>query len=229
MSEPVIAIKNMSRHFRMGGEIVRALDGVSLSIDAGEYVAIIGPSGSGKSTLMNLIGCLDSPTEGNYALDGEEVSRLDDDDLAEIRNHKIGFVFQSFNLLARSSAVDNVALPLVYAGKSRRERRAHAERALERVGLADRKTHRPEELSGGQRQRVAIARALVGTPKILLCDEPTGALDQTTGQEIIALFETLNREGVTVLLVTHDKNIAARTRRRVELIDGKIAKDESQN
>jgi putative ABC transport system ATP-binding protein len=221
----VIDIRGVSRHFVLGGQTVKALSSVSLRIDRGEYVAVIGPSGSGKSTLMNVIGCLDLPTAGDYALDGIEVARLDDDALAEIRNRKIGFVFQSFNLLPRNTALDNVALPLLYSGITRRRRRELAAAALKRVGLADRMDHHPEQLSGGQRQRVAIARALVNDPALLLADEPTGALDQATGREIVALFEQLNTDGVTVVLVTHDHNLAARAKRRVEIVDGQIAKD----
>jgi putative ABC transport system ATP-binding protein len=216
----------MERVFRMGADEVHALAGVDLTVEPGEYVAITGPSGSGKTTLMNLIGCLDSPTAGSYALDGEEVSQLDDDALSEIRSRKIGFVFQSFNLLPRASALDNVALPLIYAGEPRRRRRAAAERALERVDLADRAHHRPDQLSGGQRQRVAIARALVNAPSLLLADEPTGNLDQKTGAEIVRLFEQLNREGMTVVMVTHDPELARRAARRVHIVDGLIDRDE---
>jgi len=223
---PVIEARGLERDFVMGDTVVRALRGVNLRIDPGEYVAIIGPSGSGKTTLMNLIGCLDTPTSGRYVLDGEEVSAMDDDSLSHMRNEKIGFVFQTFNLLPRATALDNVALPLVYADTSRKERRAAARRALERVELADRTDHRPDQLSGGQRQRVAIARALVNEPKLLLADEPTGALDQRTGAEIIKLFEQLNREGVTIVIVTHDPAIAARTRRQVRIVDGQIVSDE---
>ncbi len=222
----VIDARGLERDFTMGDTVVRALRGVNLRIDPGEYVAIIGPSGSGKTTLMNLIGCLDTPTAGTYVLDGEEVSTMDDDSLSHVRNEKIGFVFQTFNLLPRATALDNVALPLVYAAASRKERRAAARRALERVELGDRVDHRPDQLSGGQRQRVAIARALVNEPKLLLADEPTGALDQRTGAEIIKLFETLNREGVTIVIVTHDPAIAARTRRQVRIVDGQIVSDE---
>ncbi|HVE87604.1 MAG TPA: ABC transporter ATP-binding protein [Myxococcales bacterium] len=210
----------------MGDTVVRALRGVNLRIDPGEYLAIIGPSGSGKTTLMNLIGCLDTPTSGRYVLDGQEVSAMDDDALSHVRNEKIGFVFQTFNLLPRATALDNVALPLVYADASRKERRAAARRALERVELADRMDHRPDQLSGGQRQRVAIARALVNEPKLLLADEPTGALDQRTGAEIIGLFEALNQQGVTIIIVTHDPAIAARTRRQIRIVDGQVVSDE---
>jgi len=222
----VIQAQDLERDFPMGDSTVRALRGVSFRIHPGEYVAITGPSGSGKTTLMNLIGCLDSATSGTYWLDGEEVSLLDDDALSHVRNEKIGFVFQTFNLLPRTTALDNVALPLLYAEVGRRERRAAARRALERVELADRTDHRPDQLSGGQRQRVAIARALVNEPKLLLADEPTGALDQRTGAEIIKLFEQLNREGVTIVLVTHDPEIARRTRRQLRLVDGAIVADE---
>jgi len=223
---PVIEAQGLERDFVMGDTVVRALRGVDLKIDPGEYVAIIGPSGSGKTTLMNLIGCLDTPTSGRYVLDGQEVSAMDDDSLSHVRNEKIGFVFQTFNLLPRATALDNVALPLVYADASRKERRAAARRALERVELADRTDHRPDQLSGGQRQRVAIARALVNEPKLLLADEPTGALDQRTGAEIIKLFEQLNQEGVTIVIVTHDPAIASRTRRQVRIGDGQIVSDE---
>jgi putative ABC transport system ATP-binding protein len=225
--DPVIDIVDLEREFLLGTTTVRALRGVNVRIQPGEYVAIVGPSGSGKTTLMNVIGCLDTPTIGSYRLDGEEVSQLDDDQLSHVRNAKIGFIFQSFNLLPRSTALDNVALPLVYAGASRSERRAAAQRALERVQLGNRSDHRPDQLSGGQRQRVAVARALVNEPKLLLADEPTGNLDQKTGAEIVKLFETLNDEGMTVVLVTHDPELALRAKRRVRIVDGLIASDEN--
>jgi putative ABC transport system ATP-binding protein len=226
--QPVIDIRGLEREFRLGASTVRALRGVSLHVDPGEYVAITGPSGSGKTTLMNLIGCLDSPTRGTYQLDGEEVSELDDDELSEIRNRKIGFVFQTFNLLPRATALENVALPLVYAGATRRERRLAARRALERVELGSRTDHRPDQLSGGQRQRVAVARALVNTPSLLLADEPTGNLDQKTGAEIVRLFETLNQDGMTVVLVTHDPALAARANRQIRIVDGQVAVDAAE-
>jgi putative ABC transport system ATP-binding protein len=226
LPQPVIDIVGLEREFQLGATTVQALRGVSLRIDPGEYVAIVGPSGSGKTTLMNLIGCLDSPTRGGYRLDGEEVSDLDDDALSAIRNQKIGFVFQTFNLLPRATALENVALPLSYAGVRRRQRREAAGRALTRVELADRAHHRPDQLSGGQRQRVAIARALVNQPSLLLADEPTGNLDQKTGHEIVRLFETLNADGMTVVLVTHDPELARRARRRVHILDGLIDADE---
>jgi putative ABC transport system ATP-binding protein len=222
----VIDIRSMRRDFPFGPTVVRALRGVDLHVAAGEYVAVIGPSGSGKTTLMNLIGCLDTPTTGSYFLDGEEVSQLDDDELSRVRNEKIGFVFQTFNLMARATALENVALPLLYAGVGRRERRAASRRALERVDLADRTDHHPEQLSGGQRQRVAIARALVNRPRLLLADEPTGNLDQKTGVEIVRLFESLNQDGMTIVLVTHDPELAKRARRQVRIVDGLIVSDE---
>jgi putative ABC transport system ATP-binding protein len=226
--EAVIDITQLTREFHLGSTVVQALRGIDLRIDPGEYVAITGPSGSGKTTLMNLIGCLDTPTAGSYKLDGEEVSNLDDDELSHVRNVKIGFVFQSFNLLPRATALDNVALPLAYAGISRGKRREHARAALDRVQLADREHHRPDQLSGGQRQRVAIARALANHPTLLLADEPTGNLDQRTGSEIIKLFEKLNQEGMTVVLVTHDPELAKRTPRRVKIVDGLIDEDVRQ-
>jgi putative ABC transport system ATP-binding protein len=219
---PVIEISGLEREFKLGSTVVQALRGVDVRIGRGEYVAIVGPSGSGKTTLMNLIGCLDSPTRGIYKLDGEEVSTLDDDQLSRIRNEKIGFVFQTFNLLPRATALDNVALPLVYAGATRGQRRKAARKALERVELGDRTDHRPDQLSGGQRQRVAIARALVNNPSLLLADEPTGNLDQKTGAEIVKLFEQLNQEGMTVVLVTHDNELAKRARRTIRIVDGQV-------
>jgi putative ABC transport system ATP-binding protein len=223
--DAVIVTRNLQRDYDIGGEVVRALRGVDLIIRQNEFVAIMGPSGSGKSTLMNLIGCLDSPTGGEYWLNGHRVSELEDDELARIRNREIGFVFQTFNLLPRASALHNVELPLVYAGLGSRERREQASDALSRVGLADRMQHRPNELSGGQRQRVAIARALVNKPSILLADEPTGNLDSGTSEEIMGLFEGLFRDGQTILLVTHEMDIAAHARRQVHLKDGHVERD----
>jgi putative ABC transport system ATP-binding protein len=225
MSDLVIQIRDLTRAYPMGAETVHALRGVSLEIQRNEYVAIMGPSGSGKSTLMNLIGCLDTPTGGEYWLNGQEVSRMGDDALARVRNREIGFVFQTFNLLPRASALQNVELPLVYGGIGARERRRRAAEALARVGLADRMDHRPNELSGGQRQRVAIARALVNRPAILLADEPTGNLDSTTSEEIMRVFETLHRQGQTVIMVTHEADIAAHAARVVVLRDGRVASD----
>jgi putative ABC transport system ATP-binding protein len=223
--DAVIVTRNLQRDYDMGGEVVHALRGADLVIRKNEFVAIMGPSGSGKSTLMNLIGCLDSPTGGEYWLNGYRVSELEDDELARIRNKEIGFVFQTFNLLPRASALHNVELPLVYAGLGGRERRELAADALTRVGLGDRMQHRPNELSGGQRQRVAIARALVNTPSILLADEPTGNLDSATSEEIMVLFEALYREGQTILLVTHEADIATHARRQVHLKDGRVERD----
>jgi len=222
----VILTHNLARDYDMGGEVVRALRGVDIQIRRNQFVAIMGPSGSGKSTLMNLIGCLDTPTAGEYWLNSQKVSDLTDDELARIRNKEIGFVFQTFNLLPRATALHNVELPLIYAGMPAKERRAQAARALERVGLSDRMDHKPNELSGGQRQRVAIARALVNEPSILLADEPTGNLDSATGEEIMRLFEELHRAGQTILLVTHEHDIAAHARRQIHLRDGKIERDE---
>ena len=221
----LIHVENLTKIYPMGDEEVRALDGVTLSIDKGDYVAIMGASGSGKSTLMNLIGCLDSPTGGSYTLNNREVSKMDDDELAAIRNKEIGFVFQTFNLLARTSALGNVELPLIYSGISRTERIRLAREALEAVGLNDRMTHRPNELSGGQRQRVAIARALVNKPSLLLADEPTGNVDTKTGKELLGLFDNLNEKGNTILLVTHEDYIAHHAKRIVKLMDGKIISD----
>jgi putative ABC transport system ATP-binding protein len=228
LPEIIILTHKLARDYDMGGEIVRALRGVSLQIKQNEYVAVMGPSGSGKSTLMNLIGCLDTPSAGEYWLNGQQVSDLNDDQLARIRNKEIGFVFQTFNLLPRATALHNVELPLIYAGLGARERRAQAARALERVGLADRMEHRPNELSGGQRQRVAIARALVNDPSILLADEPTGNLDSTTSAEIMQVFRDLHSQGQTIVMVTHEHDIAAHAARVVTLRDGVIASDQRQ-
>jgi putative ABC transport system ATP-binding protein len=224
----LIDIREMTKIYPMGGEEVRALDGVSLGIDRGEYVAVMGPSGSGKSTLMNLIGCLDTPTSGAYFLNGREIEKMLDDELAAIRNKEIGFVFQTFNLMARTTALQNVELPLIYAGYSRAERRRRAEAALDMVGLGDRRNHRPNELSGGQRQRVAIARALVNEPSLILADEPTGNLDSRTGEEIMGLFRKLNDEGNTLVVITHEDDIAQCARRVVTLRDGRIVEDRHQ-
>jgi len=221
----LISIRDLHRVYQVGTEQVHALNGVSLEIEANEYVAIMGPSGSGKSTLMNILGCLDTPTRGSYRLKGEEIGSLSDDQLARIRNHEIGFVFQTFNLLSRADALHNVELPLVYAGLKHEERRERAKQALNIVGLGDRMKHRPNELSGGQRQRVAIARALVNRPSIILADEPTGNLDSATGEEIMAAFEDIWRQGNTVILVTHEADIAAHARRVVRMRDGHIESD----
>ena len=223
----IIVTRGITRQYEMGGEIVRALRGVDLAVRRNEYVAIMGPSGSGKSTLMNLIGCLDTPSSGEYWLNGKQVSTMSDDALAHVRNKEIGFVFQTFNLLPRATALQNVELPLVYAGISSGERKKRARHALERVQLADRMSHKPNELSGGQRQRVAIARALVNEPSILLADEPTGNLDSQTSEEIMRVFESLSEQGQTVIMVTHEPDIAAHARRVVVLRDGVIASDDS--
>ncbi len=222
---PMIAMSNIRKIYDMGQVQVRALNGIDLDVSAGDYVAIMGPSGSGKSTLMNLIGCLDTPSGGSYRLNSREVGRLEDDELANIRNTEVGFIFQTFNLLPRASALENVELPLIYAGQPRTERRERAERALEDVGLGDRMHHRPNEMSGGQRQRVAIARALVNRPSILLADEPTGNLDSRTGEEIMALVDELQNQGNTILLVTHEQSLADRAARVVQLHDGQIVSD----
>ena len=223
----LIRLEKISRRYQMGTETVHALREVSVEIQRGEYVAIMGPSGSGKSTLMNLLGCLDSPTSGHYELNGTDVSQMDDNQLAEVRNREIGFVFQTFNLLPRSNALHNVELPLIYGGMGSVERKKTALEALAQVGLADRVHHKPNELSGGQRQRVAVARALVNSPAILLADEPTGNLDSKTGMEIMALFEDLARKGNTIIVVTHEEEIARHARRILRIRDGLIASDES--
>jgi len=225
---PLIRLENVTKIYRMGNVAVEALRGVVLAVEAGEFVAIMGASGSGKSTLMNIIGCLDRPTSGRYVLAGEDVSRLDRDALAEIRNRTLGFVFQTFNLLARTSAQENVELPLLYAGHPTRERRRRAKEALERVGLGGRIDHHPSQLSGGQQQRVAIARALVSNPKIILADEPTGNLDSRTSTEILALFQELWRSGMTLVLVTHEPDIATYASRVVVMRDGRIRSDRRQ-
>ena len=222
----IIRIRDLAREYRMGSELILALRGVTFDIHRNEYVAIMGPSGSGKSTLMNVLGCLDTPTAGEYWLNGEQVSRLTDDALARVRNREIGFVFQTFNLLPRATALHNVELPLVYAGARGRERRERAAAALDRVGLGHRMDHRPSELSGGQRQRVAIARALVNQPSILLADEPTGNLDSVTSEEIMEVFAYLHAAGQTVIMVTHEPDIAARAERRIVLRDGRLEVDQ---
>ena len=222
---PLIEIADLWKTYDMSGERIHALRGVSLAVERGEYLAIMGPSGSGKSTLMNLIGCLDTPTRGAYRLSGRNVEELDDDDLARIRNREIGFVFQTFNLLPRATALRNVELPMVYAGARRRERERRALEVLRMVELEDRVAHRPSELSGGQRQRVAIARALVNAPSIVLADEPTGNLDSRTGREIIALFRRLHDDGHTIVLITHEAGVAAHADRVVEIRDGQVEHD----
>ena len=225
MAESLIKITNIKRNFSLGNETVYVLKGIDLEIKKGEYVALMGPSGSGKSTLMNLLGCLDTPTSGNYILNGKDVSKMKDDELAEIRNKEIGFVFQTFNLLPRKTALDNVALPMIYAGYSKSERVARATDVLQQVNLADRMDHQPNQLSGGQRQRVAIARALVNKPSIILADEPTGNLDSKTSVEIMKLFGDIHAQGNTVILVTHEEDIAAYAHRVIRLRDGLIETD----
>jgi len=222
----IITLENISRIYEVGVEEVRALDEISLSIDKNEYVAIMGPSGSGKSTLMNILGCLDTPTSGTYLLSSNRVSSMSDNELADIRNQEIGFVFQTFNLLSRADALHNVELPLIYAGVSAAQRRGIAREALVKVGLGDRIRHKPNELSGGQRQRVAIARALVNNPTIILADEPTGNLDSKTGEDIMILFSEIHNQGNTIILVTHEEYIAEHASRIIRLRDGKIEKDE---
>lgn len=222
----MIEIKDMTKIYRMGAEDVRALQSVSLRIDKGEFVAIMGPSGSGKSTLMNMIGCLDVPTSGEYYLDGIEVSEMTEDEQAEIRNKKIGFIFQKFNLLAKLTAYENVELPLIYRGTSAEERKKNALAALDKVGLGNRISHTPSELSGGQQQRVAIARALAGDPPVILADEPTGALDTKSGNEVLDTLVNLNNSGITVIVITHDPEVAKRAKRIVRIQDGQILSDE---
>lgn len=226
MSSNVIEIRNIVRNFQLGSETVYVLKSIDLDIKRGDYVAIMGPSGSGKSTLMNLLGCLDTPTSGTYVLNDQDVSKLSDDQLAEIRNKEIGFVFQTFNLLPRTTALDNVALPMIYAGATKKERNERAQIVLTEVGLADRMDHKPNELSGGQRQRVAVGRALVNKPSIILADEPTGNLDSKTSLEILQLFDDIHQAGNTVIIVTHEEDVAARSKRIIRLRDGIIESDE---
>jgi putative ABC transport system ATP-binding protein len=225
MTNPLINITGITRDFQLGSETVHVLKGIDLKIEKGEYVALMGPSGSGKSTLMNLLGCLDTPTSGQYILNGKNVSEMHDDELAEIRNKEIGFVFQTFNLLPRTTALDNVALPMIYAGHGKDERRKRASEVLKQVNLGDRMDHQPNQLSGGQRQRVAIARALVNRPSIILADEPTGNLDSKTSVEIMTLFDEIHQNGNTVILVTHEEDIAAYAKRVIRLRDGVIESD----
>ncbi|WP_338357918.1 ABC transporter ATP-binding protein [Yeosuana marina] len=225
----VIKIRNIIRDFKLGQETVHVLKGIDLDIERGEYVAIMGPSGSGKSTLMNLIGCLDTPTAGTYVLNGKDVSKMSDDELADIRNTEIGFVFQTFNLLPRTTALDNVALPMVYAGVSKSERNKRATEVLKDVGLSDRMDHKPNQLSGGQRQRVAVGRALVNKPSIILADEPTGNLDSKTSLEILNLFDDIHKAGNTVIMVTHEEDVAEHAERIIRLIDGMISSDTKNN
>ena len=223
--QPLIQARELRKTYHVGDQVVHALDGLDLDISTNEYVALMGPSGSGKSTLMNMLGCLDSPTSGTYALNGQDVSRLEDDALADIRNREIGFVFQTFNLLPRYTALENVALPMVYAGFSKAERISRAQEVLHQVGLGDRMDHRPNELSGGQRQRVAVGRALVMRPSIILADEPTGNLDSATSEEVMELFGDIQKAGNTVILVTHEEDIAAYAHRVVRLRDGRVESD----
>lgn len=223
--KPLIKITNIKRDFALGNEIVYVLKGIDLEINKGEYVALMGPSGSGKSTLMNLLGCLDTPTSGTYILNGKDVSQMQDDELADIRNKEIGFIFQTFNLLPRTTALDNVALPMIYAGHSKSERNSRATEVLKQVNLADRMDHQPNQLSGGQRQRVAIARALVNKPSIILADEPTGNLDSKTSEEIMVLLEEIHKNGNTIIVVTHEEDIAAHAKRIIRMRDGMIESD----
>ncbi|MDN3585350.1 ABC transporter ATP-binding protein [Pedobacter aquatilis] len=225
MSQPLITIKEIGRKYVIGSEVIHALKSVSLDINKGEFVALMGPSGSGKSTLMNILGCLDTPSSGSYILNGTDVSHMTDDALAEVRNQEIGFVFQTFNLLPRSTSLDNVALPLIYAGSSKKDREARAAKALENVGLGNRMDHKPNELSGGQRQRVAVARALINDPSIILADEPTGNLDTKTSIEIMGLLEEIHSKGNTIILVTHEEDIAQHAHRIVRMRDGLIEND----
>jgi putative ABC transport system ATP-binding protein len=228
-TNPIIEIRDLHKEYIMGTQVVRALRGVSFNLMRNEYVAIMGPSGSGKSTLMNMLGCLDTPTRGDYILNGKNVSDLSDNELAAVRNKEIGFVFQTFNLLARSNCLSNVELPLIYSGMRSSERKKRARDVLDKVGLSDRIDHKPNELSGGQRQRVAVARALVNNPSILLADEPTGNLDSKTGQEILQLFEELYRQGNTIIVVTHEEDVAAHARRIIRLRDGLLESDTTVN
>jgi len=225
---PILKLRGITRDFKLGSQTVHVLKGIDLDIFKNQYVALMGPSGSGKSTLMNLLGCLDTPTSGSYELNGNDVSRMGDNELAEIRNHEIGFVFQTFNLLPRSTALENVALPLIYAGLGKEEREARAVEVLTQVGLADRMDHRPNQLSGGQRQRVAVARALVNNPALILADEPTGNLDSKTSLEIMRLFDDIQAAGNTVVLVTHEEDIAQHAKRVIRLVDGEIDSDISK-
>lgn len=223
--DPIIRINNLTRNFKLGTELIKVLKGLTFEVQKNEYVALMGPSGSGKSTLMNIIGCLDTPTGGDYILNNKNVSKLTDNELAEIRNKEIGFVFQTFNLLPRSTALENVALPLIYAGKNTKDRKEIATNMLTQVGLSDRLDHKPNELSGGQRQRVAVARAMVNSPSIILADEPTGNLDTKTSYEIMALFDDIHKKGNTIILVTHEEDIAQHAHRIIRLRDGEIESD----
>ena len=222
MTRPIIQAKNLTKHYTVGSTIVRALDGLDIDIDKGSYIALMGPSGSGKSTLMNILGCLDTPSAGTYFLNNNDLSQVDDDSLAGIRNKEIGFIFQTFNLLPRYTALENVALPMIYAGIPKKERLARATEVLEKVGLGDRVTHKPNELSGGQRQRVAVARALVMNPSIIFADEPTGNLDSKTSEGIMQLFDEIHQDGNTLIVVTHEEEVAARAQKIIRLRDGKL-------